>query len=166
MVQRAHNRKIKQRTGLFGDSEETKVETHPLAYTNGCDVCRDVNWEVFVGWKQDSKVEDILSDIGKGHGLLKLPNENEVSDEAIDFLKGCFAGKAMDRLIAQMLLNHPFVAGLGEDNEDNEEELPMGDFEEKCCSISTLSLSDYKADDEHDMFLIVVGLGLLECREM
>ncbi|KAI7985309.1 hypothetical protein LOK49_LG14G01646 [Camellia lanceoleosa] len=82
------------------------------------------------------------------HGLLKLPNENEVSDEAIDFLKGCFARKAMDRLTAQMLLNHPFVAGLGEDNEDNKEELPVEDSEEKCCATSILSLSDYEADDE------------------
>ncbi|KAF5932511.1 hypothetical protein HYC85_028682 [Camellia sinensis] len=57
--------------------------------------------------KQDSEVEDILFEIGRGHGLLKLPNQSEVSNEAMDFLKGCFAGKAMDRLTTQMLLNHP-----------------------------------------------------------
>ncbi|GMQ09325.1 hypothetical protein CsSME_00052745 [Camellia sinensis var. sinensis] len=57
--------------------------------------------------KQDSEVEDILFEIGRGHGLLKLPNQSEVSNEAMDFLKGCFAGKAMDRLTTHMLLNHP-----------------------------------------------------------
>ncbi|GMQ09312.1 hypothetical protein CsSME_00052734 [Camellia sinensis var. sinensis] len=98
--------------------------------------------------KQDSEVEDILSDIGKGHGLLKLPNESEVLEEAMDFVKCCFAAKAMDRLTAQMLLNHPFVAGLGEDSEDNEEELSVENSEEKGWSTSTLSLSVYKVDDE------------------
>ncbi|XP_028063989.1 mitogen-activated protein kinase kinase kinase 2-like [Camellia sinensis] len=98
--------------------------------------------------KQDSEVEDILSEIGKGHGLLKLPNQSEVSEEAMDFLKGCFAGKAMDRLTTQMLLNHPFAFGLGEDSEDDEEELSVEDSEENDCSpSSSLSLSDYESDD-------------------
>ncbi|GMQ09322.1 hypothetical protein CsSME_00052743 [Camellia sinensis var. sinensis] len=57
--------------------------------------------------KQDSKVKDILSDISKGHRLLKLPNESE------------------------MLLNHHFVVGLGEDSENNEEELSVENSEEK-----------------------------------
>ncbi|KAI7986278.1 Mitogen-activated protein kinase kinase kinase 2 [Camellia lanceoleosa] len=98
--------------------------------------------------KQDSEVEDIFSEIGKGHGLLKLSNQSEVSEKAMDFLKSCFAGKAMDRLTTQMLLNHPFVAGLGEDSEDDEEELSVEDFEENNCSpSSSLSLSDYQSDD-------------------
>ncbi|KAI7985777.1 Mitogen-activated protein kinase kinase kinase 17 [Camellia lanceoleosa] len=86
--------------------------------------------------KQDSEIEDILSEIGKEHGLLKLPNQSEVSEEAMDFLKGCFAGKATDRLTTQILLNHPFVAGLGEDSEEND-----------CSPSSSLSLSDYESDD-------------------
>ncbi|KAL7162082.1 hypothetical protein ACSBR2_042538 [Camellia fascicularis] len=44
----------------------------------------------------------------------------------------------MDRLTAQMLLNHPFVARLGEDSEDNKKELSVENSEEK----------DYKAGDE------------------
>ncbi|KAL7179825.1 hypothetical protein ACSBR1_043100 [Camellia fascicularis] len=66
----------------------------------------------------------------------------------MDFLKCCFAAKAMDRLTTQMLLNHPFVAELDEDSEDNKEELSVENSEEKGWSTSTLSLSDYKADDE------------------
>ncbi|KAL7162085.1 hypothetical protein ACSBR2_042541 [Camellia fascicularis] len=66
----------------------------------------------------------------------------------MDFLKCCFAAKAMDRLTAQMLLNHPFVAKLGEDSKDNEKELLVENSEEKGWSTSTLSLSDHKADDE------------------
>ncbi|KAL7162043.1 hypothetical protein ACSBR2_042505 [Camellia fascicularis] len=95
--------------------------------------------------KQDSEVEDILSEIGQGHGVLKLPGETEVSEEAMDFLKGCFAGKAMDRLTAQMLLDLPFVAGLDKDSGEDEEELSVEDSEEKDC---LPSLSYYDTDDE------------------
>ncbi|GMQ09320.1 hypothetical protein CsSME_00052742 [Camellia sinensis var. sinensis] len=95
--------------------------------------------------KQDSEVEDILSEIGEGHGVLKLPGETEVSEEAMDFLKGCFAGKATDRLTAQMLLDLSFVAGLGKDSGEDEEELSVEDSEEKDCSPS---LSYYETDDE------------------
>ncbi|KAI7984769.1 Mitogen-activated protein kinase kinase kinase 18 [Camellia lanceoleosa] len=95
--------------------------------------------------KQDSEVEGILSEIGKGHGVLKLPGETEVSEEAMDFLKGCFAGKAMDRLTAQMLLDLPFVAGLDKDSGEDEEDLSVENSEEKDCSPS---LSYYETDDE------------------
>ncbi|KAI7985238.1 putative serine/threonine-protein kinase CPE1738 [Camellia lanceoleosa] len=43
VIQRTYHQKIKQQTGLFSDSEETQMETHPLAYTNGCEVCRDLD---------------------------------------------------------------------------------------------------------------------------
>ncbi|XP_028096639.1 uncharacterized protein LOC114296535 [Camellia sinensis] len=69
--------------------------------------------------KQDSEVEDILSEIGEGHGVLKLP--------------------------AQMLLDLSFVAGLGKDSGEDEEELSVEDSEEKDCSPS---LSYYETDDE------------------
>ncbi|THG16795.1 hypothetical protein TEA_022004 [Camellia sinensis var. sinensis] len=84
----------------------------------------------------------------KGMDYSNYPNESEVSEEAMDIVKCCFAAKAMDRLTAQMLLNHPFVAGLGEDSEDNEEELSVENSEEKGWATSTLSLSVYKVDDE------------------
>ncbi|KAI7986582.1 Mitogen-activated protein kinase kinase kinase 17 [Camellia lanceoleosa] len=77
----------------------------------GCIVFEMLTGKSVWDGKQDSEVEDILSDIGKGHGLLKLPNESE-------------------------------------DSEDNEEELSVENSEEKGWSTSTLSLSDYKVDDE------------------
>ncbi|KAL7162054.1 hypothetical protein ACSBR2_042516 [Camellia fascicularis] len=80
--------------------------------------------------------------------VFEMLTGKSVLEEAMDFLKCCFATKAMDRLTAQILLNHPFVAGLGEDSEDNEEELSVENSEEKGWSTSTLSLSDYKVDDE------------------
>ncbi|GMQ09327.1 hypothetical protein CsSME_00052746 [Camellia sinensis var. sinensis] len=123
-------------------------ETPSDVWDVGCIVFKMLTGKSVWDGKHDSEVEDILSNIGKGHGLLKLPNESEVSEEAMDFLKCCFATKAMERLTAQMLLNHPFVAGLGEDIKDNEEELLVENFEEKGWSTSSLSLSDHKADDE------------------
>ncbi|KAJ0895347.1 putative protein kinase-like domain superfamily [Helianthus annuus] len=45
-----------------------------------------------------------------------------MSDEAVSFLKGCLCRKVMCRLTANMLLNHPFLKGLVEDNVNEIEE--------------------------------------------
>ncbi|KAL7179800.1 hypothetical protein ACSBR1_043078 [Camellia fascicularis] len=58
----------------------------PNVWDVGCIVFKMLTGKSVWDGKQDSEVEDILSDIGKGHGLLKLPNESEVSEEAMDFL--------------------------------------------------------------------------------
>ncbi|XP_028104820.1 serine/threonine-protein kinase 17B-like [Camellia sinensis] len=88
-------------------SISTGTGTKYVAKDVGCIVFEMLTGKSVWDGKQDSKVEDILSDISKGHRLLKLPNESE------------------------MLLNHHFVVGLGEDSENNEEELSVENSEEK-----------------------------------
>ncbi|KAK4436702.1 Mitogen-activated protein kinase kinase kinase [Sesamum alatum] len=60
------------------------------------------------------KAEEVLSKIGEGRELPKIPNG--ISKDARDFLKGCFVRKAVYRLTCEMLLNHPFVEGLDDDD--------------------------------------------------
>ena len=57
--------------------------------------------------------EDVLKKIGGGHELPKIPGN--LSKEAKDFLKGCFVRNPRYRWTAEMLLNHPFVEGLIDD---------------------------------------------------
>ncbi|KAG9150895.1 hypothetical protein Leryth_003026 [Lithospermum erythrorhizon] len=66
--------------------------------------------------------EQVLKKIGEGHELPKIPSN--LSKDAKSFLKGCFVRKAMYRLTADMLLNHPFVEGLVDDD-DGPEEFPV-----------------------------------------
>ncbi|KAL0463997.1 UNVERIFIED_CONTAM: Mitogen-activated protein kinase kinase kinase [Sesamum latifolium] len=68
-------------------------------------------------WDDDQKeldAEEILRKIGEGRESPKVPNV--ISKEARDFLKRCFVRKSMYRLTAEMLLNHPFVGGLNDDD--------------------------------------------------
>ncbi|XP_059302547.1 mitogen-activated protein kinase kinase kinase 20-like [Lycium ferocissimum] len=70
--------------------------------------------------KEDMDAEDVLRNIGEGHELPKIPGD--LCKEAKDFLKGCFVRTPRYRLTAEMLLIHPFVEGLS-DNDGVEEEL-------------------------------------------
>lgn len=88
--------------------------------------------------KKELKAEEILSKIGAGHELPKIPNG--ISKEARDFLKGCFVRKSMYRLTSEMLMNHPFVEGLDEDDAVGEIE-DVGDLN-KIESIASVSDSD------------------------
>lgn len=60
------------------------------------------------------KSEEILRRIRARGELPKVPNG--ISKEARDFLKGCFVRNSMYRLTSDMLLNHPFVEGLDDDD--------------------------------------------------
>ncbi|XP_060168284.1 mitogen-activated protein kinase kinase kinase 20-like [Lycium barbarum] len=69
--------------------------------------------------KEDMVAEDVLRKIGEGHELPEIPGD--FSTEAKKFLKGCFVRNSRYRLTAEMLLIHPFVEGLNDD--DGVEEL-------------------------------------------
>ncbi|CAA2987396.1 mitogen-activated kinase kinase kinase YODA-like [Olea europaea subsp. europaea] len=82
-------------------------------------------------WEGDEKLnaDDILRKIGEGNSVPKIPNE--ISQEAKDFLKGCFVRKTMYRWTAEMLLNHPFVEVLddGDEIEELEDDESLNEIE-------------------------------------
>ncbi|XP_016466720.2 mitogen-activated protein kinase kinase kinase 20-like [Nicotiana tabacum] len=63
--------------------------------------------------EEDMDAEDVLKKIGGGHELPKIPGN--LSKEAKNFLKGCFVRNPRYRWTAEMLMNHPFVEGLIDD---------------------------------------------------
>ncbi|KAK1433996.1 hypothetical protein QVD17_10914 [Tagetes erecta] len=67
-----------------------------------------------------------------------------LSAEAISFLKGCLCRKVMCRLTANMLLNHPFLKGLVDDNAKEIEE-PHEVFD-----INAITSSSSFSDDDND----------------
>ncbi|CAI9766173.1 unnamed protein product [Fraxinus pennsylvanica] len=91
--------------------------------------------------ENESNAEDILRKIKEGCVLPNFPNN--ISKEARDFLKGCFVRKPMFRLTAEMLLNHPFLEGLGDDGDEDEEFEEVEDLNE----IESILLV-YASDDE------------------
>lgn len=66
---------------------------------------------------EDLDTEQILKKIGGLRELPKIPSK--LSKDAQSFLKGCFVRKTMYRLTAEMLLSHPFVEGLVDDEEED-----------------------------------------------
>lgn len=73
-------------------------------------------------WAEEGQLDakEILRKIEEGQ-LPKIPGE--ISKEAMEFLKGCFVKNDMYRLTAEMLLNHPFVQGLDDDDDWQFEEV-------------------------------------------
>ncbi|XP_073125099.1 mitogen-activated protein kinase kinase kinase 20-like [Henckelia pumila] len=90
--------------------------------------------------EKELKAEDILAKIGARQESPKIPND--VSNDARDFLKGCFVRKSRFRMTAEMLLNHPFVRGLEEDEATEDVEEPEGLNEIE--TILVVSESDYE----------------------
>lgn len=73
----------------------------------GCIVLEMLTGKSLGYFGQDLCVDEILSRV-------------DVSKEGISFLKGCLCKKVMCRLTANMLLNHPFLKGLVDNDDVNE----------------------------------------------
>ncbi|KAK4350170.1 hypothetical protein RND71_029483 [Anisodus tanguticus] len=63
--------------------------------------------------REEDNAEDVLTKIRGGHEMPRIPDN--LSKEAKDFLKGCFVRNPRYRWTAEMLLTHPFVDGLIDD---------------------------------------------------
>ncbi|KAK4485825.1 hypothetical protein RD792_008472 [Penstemon davidsonii] len=83
--------------------------------------------------------EEVLEKIGAEDELPNIPSE--ISEEAKDFLKCCFVRNARYRLTAELMLTHPFVEGLEDDDSIEEEGEDLSDNE----SIFSVSA---ESDDE------------------
>jgi serine/threonine protein kinase len=95
-----------------------------------------------------SDSEEILNKISEGNNLPKIPSW--LSKEAKNFLKGCFVKKVVYRLTAEMLLAEPFVAGIADDDNDDD----VNEFAEVADvnAVSSCVLSDTDDDDDDDSF--------------
>nr|POE86393.1 mitogen-activated protein kinase kinase kinase 3 [Quercus suber] len=62
--------------------------------------------------EEELDIEELLGVIGNERVLPKIPSG--ISKEARDFLKACLVRKPMFRLTTEMLLDHPFLAGVDE----------------------------------------------------
>ncbi|KAA8540561.1 hypothetical protein F0562_024520 [Nyssa sinensis] len=84
----------------------------------GCTVLEMLTGEPPWDRKQDLDTEELVRQIGEGHTLPTIPSK--ISKEGKEFLKACFVRKAMYRLTAEMLLCHPFVEGIADDDGEAE----------------------------------------------
>lgn len=99
--------------------------------------------------KQDMGVDEILSRIGNEEESPCI--SSSISTEGKSFLKGCLSRKIMCRLTANMLLDHPFLKGLVED-----EASEVKESEQEVLDINTITSSPVfsdEDDDEEEMWL-------------
>ncbi|KAI3727131.1 hypothetical protein L1987_66940 [Smallanthus sonchifolius] len=93
---------------------------------------------------QDSGVDEILSRICDENDLPYM--SSSISTEAMSFLKGCLCRKIMCRLTANMLLNHPFLKGIEDNVNENEESHEVFD-------INAITSSSSFSDDDDDLWM-------------
>ncbi|XP_062157051.1 mitogen-activated protein kinase kinase kinase 20-like [Alnus glutinosa] len=82
----------------------------------GCVVCEMLTGESPWNRAEELNTEDLLRLIGDGHELPKIPSN--ISDEARGFLKACLVRKRMFRFTAEMLMDHTFLASVGEHDDE------------------------------------------------
>ncbi|KAL3633086.1 hypothetical protein CASFOL_026070 [Castilleja foliolosa] len=112
--------------------------------------------------------EEILAKIGLKKELPRIPDG--ISREARDFLRRCFVRNSMFRFTCEMLLNHPFLQGLGadyvEDSDDSERiadacssELFSDESEEdsSCSSTDDESVSGLAEENEAEIVAVKHG---------
>lgn len=121
----------------------------------GCIVLEMLTGEPPWGSNQDLTPDCILRKLGQGNETPKIPTELSISKEAKDFLKGCFVRKPMYRLTAEMLLNHPFVKGVVEVDDDDadgvdEEQQQLGEIQDLNLIESVLLVTESESDDDFE----------------
>ncbi|KAI3759582.1 hypothetical protein L6452_07493 [Arctium lappa] len=100
--------------------------------------------------KQDLCVDEVLNRIGEDDESPCI--SSEISKEARSFLKGCLSRKIMCRLTANMLLDHPFLKGLIEDDAIEVKESHQEVFDINTITSSPL-FSEDDDDDDDEMWL-------------
>ncbi|KAJ0440605.1 putative mitogen-activated protein kinase kinase kinase STE-STE11 family [Helianthus annuus] len=89
---------------------------------------------------QDLGVNEMISRIGDGRDLFSV--SSSLSAEGRSFLEKCLCRKVMCRLTANMLLKHPFLKGLPDDDIDEVEE------SREVFDINTITSSSSFSDDD------------------
>nr|XP_043616374.1 mitogen-activated protein kinase kinase kinase 20-like [Erigeron canadensis] len=94
---------------------------------------------------QDLGMDDVLSRISDYNGLPYV--SSSISKEGRSFLKCCLSKRVMTRLTANMLLKHPFLKGLPDDDVDEFEESQQEVFD-----INTITSTSSSFDDSDDAY--------------
>ncbi|KAJ0440606.1 putative mitogen-activated protein kinase kinase kinase STE-STE11 family [Helianthus annuus] len=94
---------------------------------------------------QDLGVNEMISRIGDGRDLFSV--SSSLSGEGRSFLEKCLCRKVMCRLTANMLLKHPFLKGLPDDDIDEVEE------SHEVFDINTITSSSLFSDDDDELWL-------------
>ncbi|KAB1214469.1 Mitogen-activated protein kinase kinase kinase ANP1 [Morella rubra] len=100
----------------------------------GCVVCKMLSGNSPWDRAEELSTEYLFRLIGDERELPKIPSG--VSDEARDFLKACLVRKPIYRFTAEMLVDHPFLTGVGEHDEAKDEGLLAVQDEELVASSS------------------------------
>lgn len=99
-------------------------------------------------------MDEVLSRICDENDSPFVSSSSSLSAEAISFLKGCLCRKVMCRLTANMLLNHPFLKGLVDDNvKEIEESHEVFDINAITSSSSFSDDDDVNNHDNGDLWL-------------
>ncbi|KAG6663399.1 mitogen-activated protein kinase kinase kinase 20-like [Carya illinoinensis] len=98
----------------------------------GCVVCKMLTGKSPWDGAEEMNTENLLRLIGDEHELPKIPTG--ISEEARDFLKACLVRKPMYRFTAEMLMDHQFLAGVGEHDHDVKDEESLAVQDEKLVS--------------------------------
>ncbi|KAG6666798.1 mitogen-activated protein kinase kinase kinase 20-like [Carya illinoinensis] len=125
----------------------------------GCLVCEMLTGKSPWDREEELNAEELLQLIGDEREVPKIPNG--VSDEAKSFLKSCLVRKPIYRFTAEMLMDHPFLTGIGyqlEDEymkkEEHEVASPSVSCNETDSEFSGSSIcSSFSVDDDDDSTL-------------
>lgn len=97
---------------------------------------------------QNLGMDEMVKHIG---GYKELPCiSSDVSKEGRSFLKGCLSRKVMCRLTANMLLNHPFLKGLHDDDVSEVEKFQNDVLDINAITSSSSAFDDDDDDDENE----------------
>ncbi|XP_071711230.1 mitogen-activated protein kinase kinase kinase 20-like [Rutidosis leptorrhynchoides] len=109
----------------------------------------------------DSNGDDVLTKISQSNESPFVPET--VSNEGRSFLKGCFSRKAMYRWTAEMLLAHPFLEGIGDDDiiDDQNVKEPSDVIDINAITSSIMS----ENDDDDEISLSSFSDGLIYSSE-
>ncbi|RZC54904.1 hypothetical protein C5167_013760 [Papaver somniferum] len=86
-----------------------EIESASDIWALGCIISEMITGKPAWGFNENSDISALLYRIGFKDELPEIPNG--ISEDGKDFLRRCFVRDPLKRWTAEMLLNHPFIAG-------------------------------------------------------
>ncbi|GKB16124.1 mitogen-activated protein kinase kinase kinase 17-like protein [Tanacetum coccineum] len=112
----------------------------------GCIVLEMLTGNSPWGSMRETNCDEVLARIGNSNEVPLIPST--LSREVKSFLKGCFSRKAMYRWTAEMLLAHPFLEGVDDDEENDDSKVEESS---EVLDINAITSSEDDDGIEHDV---------------